>query len=223
LARGEFFKWMPHDDECHPSLLRGCIETFEDASAHTVLVCARSQIINETKRVVHVSRLKMNSSPKPFSRLASLISNRDYPHAIFGLIRSKALRQTRLMGVVHADHILLAELALLGSFVEIPANLQQWRIHSRSALKINRTSRQLLSWHDPKGANSRIILPHWLAWDLEYFRAIRHIPLSGKERLICYGVVSWLMCARWFQVCRNTIALRSRLKRTVTKLSRRPA
>jgi glycosyltransferase involved in cell wall biosynthesis len=221
LARGEFFKWIPHDDECHPSLLRRCIETFEDASAHTVLVCSRCQFIDEAGRMLYVSRLKMSSSPRPYNRLASLIFNRDYPYPLFGLIRSEALHQTRLMGLVHADHILLAELALQGNFVEIPEDLQKWRIHSKNALKINRTSRELLGWHDPSKVNSRIILPHWLAWDLEYFKAVRHIPLSGKERLFCYGVVSWLTCVRWFQACRNAIALRTRLKKPLAKLIRK--
>jgi hypothetical protein len=124
------------------------------------------------------------------------------------------------MRLVHADHILLAELALLGIFVEIPEDLQKWRIHSKNALKTNRTSRQLLGWHDPNKASSRIILPHWLEWDLEYFRAVRHIPLSGIERLFCYGVLSWLTCARWFQACRDTIALRTRLKKLFPNLIR---
>src|SRR5436853_274761 len=30
LARGEFFKWGAHDDECHPTLLRRCLEIFRD-------------------------------------------------------------------------------------------------------------------------------------------------------------------------------------------------
>src|SRR5947207_10432807 len=38
LARGDFFKWASHDDECHPSLVRRCLETFDDAPALAVLV-----------------------------------------------------------------------------------------------------------------------------------------------------------------------------------------
>lgn len=220
LARGEFFKWISHDDECAPSFLRRCIETFEDASAQTVLVCSRNQKINETGRVLHVSGLKMKSSPRPSYRLASLIARRDFPHPVWGLIRSKALHQTRLMGAVRADEILLAELALLGNFVEIPEELQRWRIHPQNALKIHRTSRQLVLWHDPNKANSRIFLPDGLAWDLEYFRAIRHIPISGTERLFCYGVVSWLACLRRLRACRNMLSLRTRFKTLFPKLAR---
>src|SRR4051794_35048945 len=31
LASGEYFKWASHDDECHPSLIRRCLETFAES------------------------------------------------------------------------------------------------------------------------------------------------------------------------------------------------
>jgi glycosyltransferase involved in cell wall biosynthesis len=222
LARGEFFKWIPHDDECHPAFLRRCIETFKDASADTVLVCSRSQVIDETGSLLEYSHLKMSPSTKPCNRLVSLMTSRCYPHPLWGLIRSEALRQTRLIGLAHADHILLAELALLGHFVELPEDLQKWRIHSHNALAVHRTSRQLLAWYDPSKANSRIVLPHRIACDLQYFRAVGHIPLSAKERLLCYGVVSWRMCVRLSRSCMLKIRLRSRLKKLLAKLIGHP-
>lgn len=223
LAHGEFFKWISHDDECGPSLLSCCLNTFEHASADTVLVCSKAQLIDETGRVLQISQLNMDHSARPFSRLASLIFKFDYhhPHALWGLIKSSALRQTRLMGVVYADHILLSELALLGNLVEIPEPLLQWRIHSENALSINRTSRQLLNWHDPAKKKNRIILPHWLAWDLEYFRAVRHISLSGKERGFCYGVVLWRTCLCWLHFWRTKVALRTRIKKFLNERRRK--
>lgn len=220
LARGEFFKWISHDDECAPSFLRRCMETFEKGSVEVVLVCSRNQKIDETGRVMHVSGLEMKFSTRPSRRLASLIGRRDFPHPLWGLIRSKALRRTRLMGVVRADEILLAELALLGNFVEIPEELQRWRVHPQNAMKVHRTSRQLILWHDPSKANSRIILPDGLAWDLEYFRAIRHISISGMERLSCYGVVLWFACMRRIREFRNMIRLGTRLKTLFPQLVR---
>lgn len=220
LARGEFFKWISHDDECAPSFLRRCMETFEKASPDTVLVCSRNQKIDETGRVVHVSGFQMTPSPSPSRRLASLIGRRDFPHPIWGLIRSKALRQTRLMGVVRADEVLLAELALLGRFVEIPEELQRWRVHPQNAMKVHRTSRQLVLWHDPSKANRRFILPDGLAWDLEYFRAIRHIPNSGMERLFCYAVISSFALMRRARNFRNMLRLRTRLKTLFPQLVR---
>jgi glycosyltransferase involved in cell wall biosynthesis len=223
LSRGEYFKWLPCDDECYPSLVRRCLETFQHSSRDTVLVCARSEIIDETGRLMHVSQLKMASSPKPFARLTLLLLNRGYPHPIWGLIRSEVLRQTRLMGTVEADHVLLAELALLGNIVEVRENLQRWRIHSQNALKVNRTPRQLLAWHDPTRAKSIIVLPHWLRWDLEYCRCIRHSPLARTERLLCHAGVFGCSCGRWFLTCRNKLALRTRLKRLFRALSGRGA
>jgi glycosyltransferase involved in cell wall biosynthesis len=223
LARGEFFKWITYDDEIGPSFLRRCIETFQNAPAQTVLVCCRSQAIDETGQVLWPRRLEMKSSPKPSCRLASLLStlDRSTPHPIWGLIRTRTLRQTRLMGVVHADEMLLCELALLGNFVEIPEELQMWRLHHGGTDAVYRTSRQLLAWHDPNKANNRIVLPTWLARDLEYFRFVRHIPLSVTERLICYAIVSWFACLRTIYAFRANIALRTRLNKWFPKLARK--
>jgi hypothetical protein len=101
------------------------------------------------------------------------------------------------MGCIEADHVLLAELALLGSFVEIAEVLYRLRRHAASAMEIHRTAHQLLAWHDPSRARSRILLPHWVRWDLEYFRAIRHVPLSTINRVFCYGVVRPTLLWRW--------------------------
>ena len=221
LSRGEYFKWISHDDECAPSFLRRCMETFENASAETVLVCSSSQIIDETGRVLRVSRLGMKSSLKPSQRLASLIARRDFPHALWGLIRSKTLRQTRLMGVVRSDDILLGELTLLGNFIEMPGELQRWRIHRQNALEVCQTARELLLWHDPSKTPGRIVLPNTLARDLEYFRVVCHIPLSVMERLFCYGVVSRFTCVNLIQECGNRIRLRTRLKNCIQKLFRK--
>ncbi len=223
LACGEFFKWITYDDEIAPSFLRRCVETFHDVPGDTVLVCCCSEAINETGHVLWRRRLGMKSSPKPSCRLASLLStiDRANPHPIWGLIRTRTLRQTRLMGVVHADEILLCELALLGNFVEIPEGLQMWRMHPGNAGEVYRTSRQLLAWHDPSQANNKIVLPTWFEHDLEYFRVVRHIPLSVTERLICRAIVSWFACVRMMQAFRATIALRDKLNKWFPKLVRK--
>jgi glycosyltransferase involved in cell wall biosynthesis len=212
LSRGEFFKWISHDDECAPSFLKRCLEIFESAPDDVVLVCSSSQMIDESGQLIRVSRLGMGSSLMPSQRLASLIARRDFPHALWGLIRSNTLRQTRLMGIVRSDDILLSELALLGNFVEMPEGLQRWRIHRQNALAVCKTPRELLLWHDPTKANNRIILPNTLARDLEYFRVVRHVPLSATERMFCYGVVSRFACVNLVQECGNRIRLRTRVK-----------
>lgn len=215
LSRGEFFKWMPHDDECHPNFLRHCMEAFRSSAPDTVLVCSRSQFIDENGRVMYSSLLEMYSSAKAFKRLAWLLYNRTFPHPLWGLIRSAALRKTRLMGAIEADHVLLAELVLLGNFVQLPAEEQRWRIHARNAQRINKTPKELLLWHDPNRSVGRCLLPHGLQWLAEYFRAVRHVPLPVWDRMACNAMILMATLARGVQSCRNRIAIRTRLRRLV--------
>ena len=63
------------------------------------------------------------------------------------------------------------------------------RRHSQCATAITRSARELLAWHDPTRAKDRIFLPHWERVYLEYFKSIRHMPLSTTERLLCYAAV----------------------------------
>jgi len=92
------------------------------------------------------------------------------------------------MGRIEADHILLAELALLGDIVEIPCVLQRMR-RRRDAAMHRYTARELLLWHDPGAGSPRILLAHWMRVQAQYFKAVRHIHLPPAERLLCYATV----------------------------------
>ena len=198
LARAEFFKWATHDDEFHFSLVRRCLETFEQSPRDTVLVFSRAVIIDETGRVTCPSPDTINPSfDGPILRLASLALHGSYAHPLWGLSRAEALRRTRLMGCIDADHILLAELAMLGRLVEIPEVLYRERRHPNSAIVLYPTAAHLLAWHDPRKAKAWILLPHWARRDLEYLRAMRHIHLSWAKRVLCCCLLGAIRLWRW--------------------------
>ena len=210
LARGEFFKWASHDDECHPSLVRRCLATFEESPPSTVLVYSKAHIIDEVGRVKHLSPdIIQATSPRPFQRLSNVMFNSSYVHPLWGLIRLEALRRTRLMGCIEADHVLLAELALYGELIEIPEVLYGLRRHERSATVINRSARELLAWHNPKMANKRFLLPHWEGVYIEYVKAVQHAPLPFAERLLCLGAIP-VVCY-WRRLLRTTGPFRERM------------
>jgi glycosyltransferase involved in cell wall biosynthesis len=222
LTRGEFFKWASHDDECHRSLIRRCMEIFEQAPPATVLVFSKAEIIDEFGNVKFLSPDSISSSsPQPYKRLAQVLWSSTYAHSLWGVIRSRALRQTRLMGCLEADHVLLAELALLGTSVEIPEPLYRLRRHSKCANEINRSARELIAWHDPKRANERVYLPHWDRVNLEYLKSIRHVPLPAAQRLLCYATVPtvsyWRRLLRWTGPIRQRLGLQRRKIRAGVK------
>jgi len=215
LARGEFFKWASHDDECYPSLVRRCLETFAFGPASTVLVYSQTEIIDGAGQVKFFSPESLNaSSPRPCLRLANVLLRSSYAHSLWGVIRSDALRWTRLMGSIEADHVLLHELALLGELIEIPEVLYRLRVHPRNATNITRTPQELLAWHDPTKAQQRVFLPHWERVYIEYLKAVRRTPLSGPERLVCFAMVPlvsyWRRLLRWSGPFRHRIGLHQR-------------
>jgi glycosyltransferase involved in cell wall biosynthesis len=219
LARGEFFKWASHDDEIHMSLLRRCLERFEHSAPNTVLVFSKAEIIDESGRMLRLSEDTIDQTAREsFTRLASLIFHRHYAHPLWGLIRSEALRRTRLMGCIEADHVLLAELALQGPFVEIPEVFYRQRRHAGSAMEVHRSARELLAWHDPNRAKVPFLLPHWIRSDVEYWKGIRFASLSRFDRLLCYAVILGVPFWGWLLKVTGPVRHRLGLRRHTRRM-----
>jgi hypothetical protein len=184
---------------------------FERSSPSAVLVFSKADVIDETGHVMFSSPDDISlRSASPVKRLSRVLFRSSYAHPLWGLIRSDALRQTRLMGCVEADHILLGELAMLGELIEIPETLYRMRRHAKNAMAINRSARALLAWHDPSKAHQRIWLPHWERAYLEYLRGVRHLPLSTCDRFLCYCAVP--LVSYWRRLLRWTGPGRQRIK-----------
>lgn len=52
LARGEFFKWVAHDDVCEPKFIEGCLVEFDQGPSSIVAVHPRSVFIDEAGSVL---------------------------------------------------------------------------------------------------------------------------------------------------------------------------
>lgn len=222
LARAEYFKWASHDDEFAPTMVRKCVEAFAQAPENVVLVHPRAEIIDETGRVMDVSKdcITPGCGGSPHRRLHGIIMRRQYANPLWGVIRVSALRKTRLMGVLEADHILLLELVLQGAFVEIPELLYRQRRHAGSAMQLHKTARQLLAWHDPSRANKGgMVLPRWLHFTLESLRGIRHAQLPLATSLICRALVFWTPFWRWLLRWTGPVRHRLGLRRTRTRMN----
>lgn len=202
VARGEFFKWASHDDICHPSLVRRCLEQFQQASASAVLIYPKADVIDEFGQIKEPSLDHIDSSsPWPHVRLARVMWFVRFANALWGVARTTALRRTRLMGVLEADLVLLVELALQGELIEIPEVLYWQRRHPECAIPSHRSEKALLAWHDPGRANDRIFLPHWERVYIQYLKGVQHAHLSAVEQLLCYGTIPvvsyWKTFLRW--------------------------
>jgi glycosyltransferase involved in cell wall biosynthesis len=184
LARGQYFKWLAHDDFCAPNFLERCIDVLE-READVVLCFTRTAIVDGAGDVVehHIGSMQTGDRA-PHRRFHDLLV--DYMcYEIFGVIRTDALRKTQLIGVyAHGEGVLLARLGLMGRFHEVPEYLSFNRDHAAKSRNLYSNYRDYTVWLDPSNAG-RILLPRWkMGW--EYFKCIQLVELSGYERVMCY-------------------------------------
>jgi glycosyltransferase involved in cell wall biosynthesis len=186
LAGGEFFKWHPHDDLLAPPFAARCLERLQ-AHPDEVLCYPGTQVINERGEATHDDpddALPVRH-PNPAGRLSEYF-RASFQHrscnAVLGIIRTSTLRQTRLIGsYAGSDKVLLAELALLGRFHQLPETLFFRRAHEGSSVAATPDPSLRDRWFDTS-ARRKGHFVHW-KWFAEYVRAIHHVPLSLPERL----------------------------------------
>jgi hypothetical protein len=219
LSRGDFFKWCAHDDVCHPSFLRRCVETFAGAPPSVVLVYPWCELIDEFGNVVEQASDRIETrANQPHRRLGKVIRRASYAYPMWGLIRRECLRKTALMGSMwYGDRLLLAELSLLGQIWEVPEVLSQQRNHPGNSLGIcadghrneasgdlNRISknarRALQTWTDQSASTRRVWLPVREELCLGYLKRVHNAPLPRFEKVLCYltvvGVSYWARFAK---------------------------
>lgn len=211
LARGPLFRWVAYDDVCAPTLLRRCVEAL-DADPDAVLAYPQTMLIDDHGvpiRAYH-DGLDLRSS-RAYRRVAQYARNWSLCNAVFGVIRTDVLRATgRIRPYPSSDVVLLAELAALGQFHEVPERLFFRRIHeasSRQGRAIDLTA--VASWFDPRRAATtktrRIQLTRHVAGTLA------DLPAPVTERLSCIAAFA----ATWG--LRKAHMKASRMKRAVLR------
>ena len=188
LARGEYFKWAAHDDLVAPTCFMRCREVLEKHPA-VILAYPRTAIIDENSEFVNNFDDQLNLDyDRPSKRFQHYLSFYYHPrqcHPIFGLIRSKTLAKTSLIGpYVASDRVLLGELALLGKFHEVPERLFFSRFHPQSSVRAYPEHRDRVVWFDPQKLGKLQML-RWIILR-EYLNAIRRVPISKMEKRHCY-------------------------------------
>jgi glycosyltransferase involved in cell wall biosynthesis len=204
LAKGEYFKWMAHDDLLHPAFLEKSV-AYLDKHPDFILCYSRVKTINEpglTKTYDWSDSFTRVDSDKPYERFRDGL----YPwlcFSIFSLIRTDVLNKTTLHGnYAGADQPLLAELSLRGKWHILPGELLIKRDHLKTSVRASNYDYKLFSvWFDPRNRN-RIVFSSWSLL-IGYCKAIARVRLNAVNRLFCY-----LILTRWVlqpHILRNLI------------------
>jgi glycosyltransferase involved in cell wall biosynthesis len=145
LSRGPLFKWVSHDDDYPRVMLKRLVRALEESPPNVGVVYSWCEYIDESGEVEGMDSDGVDlDDPWPHRRLAHLLQHVHMYNSPFGLMRADVLRRTRLHGLYpKADHVLLAELAMLGTFMELREPLLRIRRHSGRTFTANRTSRAL--------------------------------------------------------------------------------
>ena len=204
LATCDYFKWAMADDLCSPDHLRQCVEAL-DRDAGAVLACTQTSFIDENGKPAGAPAACWDlRSESATDRLRSVIqvgghwANAD---ALAGVIRRDALVKTRLFPRYQGgDKRPLAELSVLGRFVEIPGLLQQRRIHAGNTGAANpafsQKRREQIEWMLRFFGGSRweVILPTWCLF-VDHLRIVAGSNLRSSEKARLAGEV--LKVAKW--------------------------
>lgn len=193
LSRGEYFKWIAHDDVIAPDFLAKCVEAL-DQDPSVVLCHSKVAFIDECGKFLayHDSQLNNIRSPKPQDRFGGLIMMHHWCFHVFGLIRASALKRTSLIaGYVDSDRVLLVELGILGRFHEIPEYLFFSREHQERSIRALPERHMRAGWFDP-AKEGKTVFPRWRVL-LEYLKIVKRASLSRHQRIYCYmHIGNWL-------------------------------
>ena len=179
-ARGEYFKWAAADDVHEPDWIARCLTVLE-RDPSVVLVYGKTRFIDENGDPVEDTDpgfdLRFDAAA---DRLRYVISANSWVNAIFGLVRTKELAKTRLLpSYPGGDYPLLAELAVLGKFVEVPDLLFRRRLHPAASSQNTGDAAYLVRLWTAGERRS------FSAWNRsrDDFSTIRRSGLSAKEKL----------------------------------------
>ncbi|MCL1594636.1 MAG: glycosyltransferase [Actinomycetia bacterium] len=186
-AASPLFKWISHDDLTGEGFLELCMAEFTDAPDDVILCYPRTILIDGDGENIgdfdDNLDLRQESS---CARLRGYLDNYKMSNPIFGVIRKDLLTRTSLLGsYASSDKVLMAEMAIVGQFWEIPDRLFLRRYHEEMSRKANVTPDEVAAWFDPNHPHPVSMTRSKLY--LEYMRSIAsaQLGLSPAERARC--------------------------------------
>jgi glycosyltransferase involved in cell wall biosynthesis len=189
LANGKYFKWAAHDDMFAPEFIEKCLAVLEKSD--DIVLCYSEMVFidsegNELERISNELFFESDSPSQRYSEfLKKFRHTTKYCDPIFGLINTKQLKKTKLIGnYPTSDMNLLAELLLLGKFYELDECLFFRRKHDQMSTKAHASNMKRAVWFDPTNQNKILLTKH--RWLVEFLSSIKRVPLDTATKIKCY-------------------------------------
>lgn len=201
LSRGDYFKWIAHDDVVTPDYVARTVDALE-RQPEAVLAHTQVRMIDKDQNelTIYDNALPLAVGGSQSQRFGGVVLDRYAHHAFFGMIRTSALQKTPLhASYAGGDRALVVFLALLGPFVHIPEPLY-WQRHHPDRYFVKVSGRERAAWHDRE--NTMVVASALWTLYKELIRGVRtYVPDRG-ERLRCYRHL-----ARWWTFDMNGVRL----------------
>ena len=158
LSRGTYFKWAAYDDVCLPTLLERLVALL-DAAPDVAWCHSRSSHMDANGALLADARAldvsyAARAEGSAARRFAAVLMGGEGCLDSYGLIRSAALRRTKLYPSVYgAEKVLVAELALIGRYAEVDETLFLARVTGEGSGALA-TAEEQQAFIDPKAAAS---------------------------------------------------------------------
>ena len=192
LSKGEFFKWIAHDDLHEHDFLSRTLEILTSEPDVVVAFTRAVSIDSRGRRIREWATHPDICSVDLKTRYARWLAAAEdpLPLPIFGVMRANVLRKTRgFMAYPEADIALLTELSLYGRFAEVPEPLFLQREHrARAGPKLARNPYEAVKFWDPQKGR-HLYFPHWSLL-AGYLFALAKAPLSMRQRRGCLRLVA---------------------------------
>lgn len=183
LSTGKYFMWAAADDWRKPTFISRCIEVLEEDPS-VVLAYPLAILVDEEGKShgIMPGRIDTRDWDSPFMRGILVVLGYIVGNMIYGLIRTDALKKTKLFrNTLASDIVLLFELSLIGKFAHISEPLF-YRLRIRKGETMKERHRRWLEAIDPKNKGHRVYFPYRkLVW--EHLNVALHAPLSFRRKL----------------------------------------
>ena len=146
MARGKYFRLMPHDDEFPVCQLSEMVQKLEESPDHTLVYGPTKRIFTDVKQF-GVGFLVPKRPEWSHKSTLRLIDKGYHLHAFKGLIRMEPIRKRNFVlptskYVINPERSWLLGLLLLGPFAYLPALVYHKHIHSSSTSIARRKRRR---------------------------------------------------------------------------------
>lgn len=198
-AGGEYFKWVAADDVCGPRYLELTVQAL-DRDPQAVLAHTLSSVINGQGEIVRAKELEQGfivddgvpvlvspcdrsrdlGNESALKRFEEILLATFWCFEIFALVRRSAMLLAYPKGPYYgSDKVVLAQLAMLGTFVEAPEVQFYRRAHNGNSTNMTVKARE--SWsHAPK---KRWKLPTQFPCLAGYIKTALTFPSTTSQRV----------------------------------------